>query len=107
MRWDGSATYQRLSAFCSGLVSGMQPVLAGGHPLVLVSDGVTEDHRLKGDRYGHRFTSVVEANAKADARTIGEAILADRRAFSRTEDVADDVTVVVATVADHEPEGQP
>lgn len=39
LRWGGSATYRRLTAFCQGLVHGMQPVLANGHPLVLLSEG--------------------------------------------------------------------
>jgi ethanolamine utilization protein EutA len=37
--WGGSATFWRLDAFCKGLVTAMQPTLAKGHPLVLVSDG--------------------------------------------------------------------
>ena len=38
VRWSGSATYGRISAFCRGVVDGMQPILAQGHPLVLVYD---------------------------------------------------------------------
>ncbi|HXF89179.1 MAG TPA: ethanolamine ammonia-lyase reactivating factor EutA [Xanthobacteraceae bacterium] len=37
--WRGSATFQRLDAFCRGVVAGMKPVLARGHPLVLAGDG--------------------------------------------------------------------
>jgi ethanolamine utilization protein EutA len=37
--WRGSATYQRLDAFCRGVIAGMKPVLARGHPLVLAGDG--------------------------------------------------------------------
>jgi ethanolamine utilization protein EutA len=37
--WDGSATFFRLQAFCSGVVEGMKEILAKGHPLVLVNDG--------------------------------------------------------------------
>ena len=39
LHWGGSATFQRLTAFCDGLTAGMESVLAAGHPLVLVSDG--------------------------------------------------------------------
>jgi ethanolamine utilization protein EutA len=39
MHWEGQASYRRLSAVCEGLVDGLAPVLDGGHPLVLVSDG--------------------------------------------------------------------
>lgn len=39
MRWEGQASYRRLSEFCDGLIRGMRPVLDRGHPLVLVSDG--------------------------------------------------------------------
>lgn len=38
-RWQGSATFQRLHAFCRGAVEGFRPLLALGHPLVLVSEG--------------------------------------------------------------------
>ena len=37
--WSGSATYARLAALARGLVQGLGPVLAQGHPLVLVTDG--------------------------------------------------------------------
>jgi ethanolamine utilization protein EutA len=37
--WKGSATFQRLDAFCRGAVDGLAPVLARGHPLVLAGDG--------------------------------------------------------------------
>jgi ethanolamine utilization protein EutA len=37
--WRGSATFQRLDAFCHGVVAGLAEVLAKGHPLVLVGDG--------------------------------------------------------------------
>jgi ethanolamine utilization protein EutA len=38
-RWDGSATYARLDAFCKGVVKGLAPLLEQGLPLVLVGDG--------------------------------------------------------------------
>jgi ethanolamine utilization protein EutA len=38
-RWQGSATYARLDAFCRGAVSGLASLLERGHPLVLVGDG--------------------------------------------------------------------
>jgi ethanolamine utilization protein EutA len=37
--WRGSATYQRLDGFARGVVAGLRPVLARGHPLVLAGDG--------------------------------------------------------------------
>jgi ethanolamine utilization protein EutA len=37
--WSGSATFQRLDAFCRGVADGMSAVLAHGHPLVLAGDG--------------------------------------------------------------------
>ena len=37
--WEGSATFARLDAFCSGVRDGLEKVLAKGHPLTLVSDG--------------------------------------------------------------------
>jgi ethanolamine utilization protein EutA len=38
-RWQGSATFHRLDAFCRGVAGGLEPVLKGGHPLILVGDG--------------------------------------------------------------------
>ena len=37
--WQGSATFQRLDAFCRGVLAGFKASLSNGHPLVLVSDG--------------------------------------------------------------------
>jgi ethanolamine utilization protein EutA len=37
--WRGSATFQRLDAFCEGVADGLAVVLAEGHPLVLAGDG--------------------------------------------------------------------
>ena len=37
--WTGSATFQRLDAFCRGLIEGLAPTLQRGHPLILVGDG--------------------------------------------------------------------
>ena len=38
VRWRGSATFQRLSAFCRGVVAGLGDILAHGHPLTLIGD---------------------------------------------------------------------
>jgi ethanolamine utilization protein EutA len=38
-RWQGSATYRRLHAFCSGAVEGLQDTVERPQPLVLVCDG--------------------------------------------------------------------
>jgi ethanolamine utilization protein EutA len=38
-QWRGSATFDRLDAFCRGVAQGLAPVLAHGHPITLVSDG--------------------------------------------------------------------
>ena len=37
--WEGSATFARLEAFCSGVRDGLERILGKGHPLMLVSDG--------------------------------------------------------------------
>jgi ethanolamine utilization protein EutA len=37
--WRGSATFQRLDAFCRGVAEGLSDILARGHPLVLAGDG--------------------------------------------------------------------
>jgi serine phosphatase RsbU (regulator of sigma subunit) len=65
---------------------------------VLVSDGLTEGQLWEGDPYAYRFTAIVEAHAKQEARTIGEAILDDWKAHPRQEDFADDVSVIVIAV---------
>ena len=38
-RWQGSATWARLDAFCRGVAAGLAPVVARGLPMVLVGDG--------------------------------------------------------------------
>jgi ethanolamine utilization protein EutA len=37
--WTGSATFQRLDAFCKGAAEGLADVLKRGHPIVLAGDG--------------------------------------------------------------------
>ena len=37
-RWEGSATFSRIKAFCAGALKAMQPHVASGHPLILVFD---------------------------------------------------------------------
>jgi len=37
--WRGSATFQRLDAFCRGAVDGLSKGLARNHPLILAGDG--------------------------------------------------------------------
>lgn len=37
-RWQHSASYQRLDAFCRGIVAGLDSLLSRGQPLVLVTD---------------------------------------------------------------------
>jgi ethanolamine utilization protein EutA len=37
--WKGSATFQRLDAFCSGVAAGLAPLVARGLPIVLAGDG--------------------------------------------------------------------
>jgi ethanolamine utilization protein EutA len=37
--WRGSATFHRLDGLCRGVVAGLSPMLARGHPLVLAGDG--------------------------------------------------------------------
>ncbi|MBI4331005.1 MAG: ethanolamine ammonia-lyase reactivating factor EutA [Chloroflexi bacterium] len=38
-RWEGSATYSRIRGLCSGIVKGMETIVIGGNPLILVNDG--------------------------------------------------------------------
>ena len=38
-RWEGSATYARICAFCDGVIGGMKDNLGSGNPVVLVNDG--------------------------------------------------------------------
>ncbi|MEE8515145.1 MAG: ethanolamine ammonia-lyase reactivating factor EutA [Alphaproteobacteria bacterium] len=39
LHWQGSATFARLDAFCTGIKDGVKAVLDRGHPLILVNDG--------------------------------------------------------------------
>jgi ethanolamine utilization protein EutA len=36
--WRGSATFQRLDNLCRGILDGLAPILAHGHPIALVGD---------------------------------------------------------------------
>jgi ethanolamine utilization protein EutA (predicted chaperonin) len=38
VRWEGSATFQRLDACCRGLADGLKQTLQQGHPLIIVGD---------------------------------------------------------------------
>jgi ethanolamine utilization protein EutA len=38
MKWEGSATYQRIHAICQGMLEGMADHLAKDHPFILVCD---------------------------------------------------------------------
>jgi serine phosphatase RsbU (regulator of sigma subunit) len=72
--------------------------LGSGDVLVFVTDGLTEDHVLKGDPYGYRFTSIVESCSSMGSRSIGQAILDGWQLHKREEDVGDDVTIAVIKV---------
>ncbi len=72
--------------------------ISPGDVLVLITDGLTEDHVIRGDPYGYRFTTIVESHAKESAETIGEAIMDGWKAHPREVDVGDDVSVVVIRV---------
>jgi ethanolamine utilization protein EutA len=37
--WRGSATFQRLDDLCRGILGGLAPIIAHGHPIVLIGDG--------------------------------------------------------------------
>ncbi|MEE9194409.1 MAG: ethanolamine ammonia-lyase reactivating factor EutA, partial [Alphaproteobacteria bacterium] len=37
--WGGSATFQRLHDFCTGIEGGLRDFTARGHPIILVNDG--------------------------------------------------------------------
>ena len=37
--WGGSATFQRLHDFCTGIHEAMEAFVANGHPIILVNDG--------------------------------------------------------------------
>ena len=76
--------------------------VGAGDVMVLITDGLSEDHVMKGDPYGYRFTAIIEARAKESAETIGEAILDSWRAHPREDDAGDDVSVVVIKLSSSE-----
>jgi ethanolamine utilization protein EutA len=39
LHWTGSASFHRLDALARGLIAGLAPILAQGHPLAIVADG--------------------------------------------------------------------
>lgn len=67
--------------------------IAPGDILVLLSDGLTEAHRMA-DPYGYRFTRIVEEKAELGARQVGEAVLQDWSTH-RDEGCPDDLTIMV------------
>jgi serine phosphatase RsbU (regulator of sigma subunit) len=73
-----------------------------GDVVVLITDGLTEDHVMQGDPYGYRFTTIIESHAKESAETIGEAIIDSWKAHPREDDAGDDVSVVVIRVSSRE-----
>jgi hypothetical protein len=74
-----------------------------GDVLILLTDGLTEAHRLDGHAYGYRFTRIVEENSALTAKQIGQAILEDWRAHREAEAYSDDLTVVVVKFAHTKP----
>jgi phosphoserine phosphatase RsbU/P len=75
--------------------------ISAGDILVMLSDGLTEAHRLDGNPYGYKFIRVVEANSERSVEEIGDAILVDWRAHQRNQAEVDDVTLVLFRVPDH------
>jgi hypothetical protein len=66
-----------------------------GDILVLLSDGLTEAHRLDSEPYGYQFTRILEQNPSLTAAEIGDAIFQDYRRRARNAEYIDDVTIVV------------
>jgi sigma-B regulation protein RsbU (phosphoserine phosphatase) len=89
--------------FPVGLVEDIQPLvthrdlrLEQGDTLVLYSDGIVEAEAASGEQYGmSRLCSVLQTNQNADAEGIKGAILCDHRDFIGSQDISDDVTLVV------------
>ena len=73
--------------------------IAAGDVLVLLTDGLTEAHRLDSEPYGYQFTRVLEEKASLPAAEIGDAILRDYRSHALDDVHADDVTIVVIALA--------
>jgi serine phosphatase RsbU (regulator of sigma subunit) len=89
--------------FPVGLVQDIAPFvthcdvkLERGDTLVLYSDGVVEAEAADGHHYGMtRLCSVLKANECGDAEAIKGAILSDLRIFLGSQNISDDVTLVV------------
>jgi hypothetical protein len=69
--------------------------VGGGDVLVLLTDGLLEAHRLMGEPYGYRFTTIVEQNAHLSARDIGERIILDFLTYTADVEHRDDVTLAI------------
>ena len=91
-----------------GLVLGFTPEaeyavceeqLEAGDVLCLYTDGVTEARDPDDEEYQiERLTDLVVSNRDRPAEEIGEAILNNVRAFSQSEQQADDVTLLIVKV---------
>ncbi len=73
--------------------------IAAGDVLVLLTDGLTEAHRLDSEPYGYQFMRILEENASRTAAEIGDAIFQDYRRHARDGAYTDDVTIVVIALA--------
>jgi sigma-B regulation protein RsbU (phosphoserine phosphatase) len=68
--------------------------------LVIYSDGVTEATNASGDEFGdERLWRTIQANAQRSARDLQQEILRQVKEFARREPLRDDLTLLVARVA--------
>ncbi len=71
-------------------------VLQPGDGVVLYSDGITEAEDIAGEQYGlERLCTVLSQHWVQSAATIKEAVVADVRRHIGTQDMYDDITLVV------------
>jgi serine phosphatase RsbU (regulator of sigma subunit) len=66
-----------------------------GDLMVLITDGLTEGHVLKGDAFGYRFTEVIESGSNRSVHDLGEGILDAWKTHPRELEATDDASVLV------------
>jgi serine phosphatase RsbU (regulator of sigma subunit)/CHASE2 domain-containing sensor protein len=103
---DGSDTKLETGDFVLGFVPDAdftvgEAELAAGDVLCLYTDGVTEARNPQGEEFElGRIIETVREHRERTAEEIGRAIIARVREFSRLEQQADDITLVILKVAD-------
>ncbi len=103
----GNGAVERIDTQALGFPIGLVPELAGfvdhttthvepGDGVVLYTDGITEAENMAGEQYGlERLCTVVSQHWTQPAEVVKDAVVADLQRHIGTQEVFDDITLVV------------